>query len=226
MFVARRERSTITCASQVYVQKGICVKLFYAPGACSMASHIVLHEIGKPFEIEKVSTKTKVMESGGDFFAINPKGAVPALQLDGGEVLTEGPAILQYVADSNGATDLAPPAGTLARARVQEMLSFVGSELHKSFSPLFHPGKTDAEKDAAREVLQKKFAWLESLLADGRDYLTGPNFTVADAYAFVVTSWSKPMSVSLDAWPKLKDYVARVAARPSVQATMKAEGLI
>ncbi|MBB3965222.1 glutathione transferase GstA [Rhizobium metallidurans] len=202
------------------------MKLFYAPGACSMASHIVLHEIGKPFEIEKVSTKTKVTENGGDFWAINPKGAVPALQLDGGEVLTEGPAILQYVADSNGATELSPPTGTLARARVQEMLSFVGSELHKSFIPLFQPGKTDAEKDATREALQKKFAWLESLLADGRAYLTGPTFTVADAYAFVVTNWSNLTGVSLDALPKLKDYMARVAARPSVQATMKAEGLI
>jgi glutathione S-transferase len=191
-----------------------------------MASHVVLHEIGKPFEIEKVSTKTKVMESGGDYWAINPKGAVPALQLDGGEVLTEGSAILQYIADTNGATDLAPPAGTLARARVQEMLSFIGSELHKSFSPLFHPGKTDAEKDAAREVLQKKFEWLESRLADGRAYLTGSNFTVADAYAFVVTNWSNVTGVSLEAWPKLKDYVARVGARPSVQAAMKAEGLI
>lgn len=202
------------------------MKLYYSPGACSMASHVVLHEIGKPFEIEKVSTKTKVMESGGDYWAINPKGAVPALQLDGGEVLTEGSAILQYIADTNGATDLAPPAGTLARARVQEMLSFIGAELHKSFSPLFHPGKTDAEKDAAREVLQKKFEWLESRLADGRAYLTGSNFTVADAYAFVVTNWSNVTGVSLEAWPKLKDYVARVGARPSVQAAMKAEGLI
>ncbi|MDM9619593.1 glutathione transferase GstA [Rhizobium sp. S96] len=202
------------------------MKLYYSPGACSMASHVVLHEIGKPFEIEKVSTKTKVMESGRDYWAINPKGAVPALELDGGEVLTEGSAILQYIADTNGATDLAPPAGTLARARVQEMLSFIGSELHKSFSPLFHPGKTDAEKDAAREVLQKKFEWLESRLADGRAYLTGSNFTVADAYAFVVTNWSNVTGVSLEAWPKLKDYVARVGARPSVQAAMKAEGLI
>jgi len=191
-----------------------------------MASHIVLHEIGKPFEIEKVSTKTKEMESGRDYWAINPKGAVPALEIDGGDVLTEGPAILQYIADTNAATDLAPPTGTLARARVQEMLSFVGSELHKAFSPLFHADKTDAEKAAAREVVQKKFAWLESRLGDGRPYLTGANFTVADAYAFVVANWSNVTGVSLEALPKLKDYVARVAARPSVQAAMKAEGLI
>ncbi|MBL0370487.1 glutathione transferase GstA [Rhizobium sp. KVB221] len=202
------------------------MKLYYSPGACSMASHVVLNEIGKPFEIEKVDTKTKVMESGRDYWAINPKGAVPALDIGGGEVLTEGPAILQYIADTNGATELAPPAGTLDRARVQEMLNYVGSELHKAFSPLFHPGKTDAEKDALREGVAKKFAWLESRLADGRTYLTGANFTVADAYAFVVTNWSHMTGISLAAWPKLTAYMERVAARPAVQATLKAEGLI
>ncbi|MBD9374254.1 glutathione transferase GstA [Rhizobium sp. ARZ01] len=201
------------------------MKLYYSPGACSMASHVVLNEIGKPFEIEKVSTKTKVMESGRDYWAINPKGAVPALEIENGEILTEGPAILQYIADANGATELAPPAGTLARARVQEMLSFVGSELHKAFSPLFHPGKTDAEKDAAREMVGKKFDWLESCLSDGRAYLTGSAFTVADAYAFVVANWSSVTGISLAGWPKLTAYVERIAARPSVQATLKAEGL-
>ena len=202
------------------------MKLYYSPGACSMASHIVLREIDKPFEVEKVDTKTKVMESGRDYWAINPKGAVPALELGDGEVLTEGPAILQYIADTNGATELAPPVGTLARARVQEMLSFVGSELHKAFSPLFHPGRTEAEKEAARQTVAKKFEWLESRLADGRTYLTGSSFTVADAYAFVVANWSHVTGVSLGSWPKLKAYVERIAARPSVQATMQAEGLI
>jgi glutathione S-transferase len=191
-----------------------------------MASHIVLREIDKPFEVERVDTKTKVMESGRDYWAINPKGAVPALEIGNGEVLTEGPAILQYIADSNGATELAPPVGTLARARVQEMLSFVGSELHKAFGPLFYPGKSDAEKEAARQAVAKKFEWLESRLADGRTYLTGSSFTVADAYAFVVANWSHVTGVSLGSWPKLKAYVERIAARPSVQATMKAEGLI
>ena len=202
------------------------VKLYYSPGACSMASHVILHEIGKPFEIEKVSTKTKVMESGRDYWAINPKGAVPALEIGDGEILTEGPAILQYIADSNGATELAPPAGTLARARVQEMLSYVGSELHKAFTPLFQPGKTDEEKAAARQTIAKKFDWLESRLADGRTYLTGSAFTVADAYAFVVANWSNVTGISLAAWPKLAAYVERIAARPAVQATLKAEGLI
>lgn len=201
------------------------MKLYYSPGACSMASHVILNEVGKPFEIEKVSTKTKVMESGRDYWAINPKGAVPALEIGDGEILTEGPAILQYIADSNGATELAPPAGTLARARVQEMLSFVGSELHKAFSPLFHPGKTEAEKGAAREMVGKKFDWLETCLSDGRAYLTGSAFTVADAYAFVVANWSNVTGISLAAWPKLAAYVERIAARPSVQATLKAEGL-
>lgn len=202
------------------------MKLYYSPGACSMASHVVLNEIGKPFEIEKVDTKTKVMESGRDYWAINPKGAVPALELAGGEVLTEGPAILQYIADTNGATELSPPTGTLARARVQEMLNYIGSELHKTFSPLFQPGKSDAEKDAIRALVAKKFEWLETRLADGRAYLTGSSFTVADAYAFVVTNWSHLTGISLDAWPKLQAYMQRIAARPSVQATLKAEGLI
>jgi len=202
------------------------MKLFYSPGACSMASHVILHEIGKPFEIEKVDGKAKTTEKGTDFWTINAKGAVPALQLADGEVLTEGAAILQYIADSNGATELAPPVGTMARARVQEMLNFVSSELHKGFGPLFHPGKTDEEKDAAKAAIGKKFDWLESRLADGRTYLTGSAFTVADAYAFVVTNWSKGMNISLDKWPKLKAFVERVSARPSVQAAMRAEGLI
>lgn len=202
------------------------MKLYYAPGACSMASHVILREIGKPFELERVDTKTKVTEHGADFFAVNAKGAVPALDLGEGEVLTEGPAILQYIADSNGATDLAPAAGTLARARVNEILSFVGSELHKAFSPLFHPGKTDEEKDAARQIVGKKFDWLEQRLADGRDFLTGNAFTVADAYAFVVSNWAGYQGISLANWPKLKAYVERVAARPAVQAAMRAEGLV
>jgi glutathione S-transferase len=202
------------------------MKLFYSPGACSMASHVILHEIGKPFEIEKVDGKTKTTETGTDFWTVNAKGAVPALQLADGEVLTEGAAILQYIADSNGAAELAPPTGTLARARVQEILNFVASELHKGFSPLFYPNKTEEERDAAKAAIGKKFDWLESRLADGRAYLTGSAFTVADAYAFVVTNWSNAMSISLDRWPKLKAFVERVSARPSVQAAMKAEGLI
>ena len=202
------------------------MKLYYSPGACSMASHVILREIGKPFELERVDTKTKLTEHGADFFAVNSKGAVPALEIGDGEVLTEGAAILQYLADSNGAAELAPPAGTLARARVQEMLNFVASELHKSFSPLFIPGKSEDEQRAARETIARKFDWLESRLSDGRSFLTGASFTVADAYAFVISNWAGVKNIALDDWPRLKAFVERVASRPSVQATMKAEGLI
>lgn len=202
------------------------MKLYYSPGACSMASHVILNEIGKPFEIEKVDTKTKVTETGSDFWAVNAKGAVPALDIGNGEVLTEGAAILQYIADANGAIELAPATGTLARARVQEMLNFVASELHKSFSPLFYPNRTEEEIAATKQTIGKKFDWLESRLADGRDYLTGAHFTVADAYAFVITNWANVKDISLAKWPKLEAFVARVGARPAVLATLKAEGLI
>lgn len=202
------------------------MKLYYSPGACSMASHVILREIGKPFEIEKVDGKTKTTERGTDFWTVNAKGAVPALEIADGEVLTEGAAILQYIADSNGATELAPAAGTLARARVQEMLNFVASELHKAFSPLFMPGKTEEELEAVKQTIGKKFDWLESRLADGRPYLTGNAFTVADAYAFVVSNWANVKNISLAKWPKLEAFVARVGTRPAVLATMQAEGLI
>lgn len=202
------------------------MKLYYSPGACSLASHVILHEIGKPFEIEKVDGRTKVTEHGTDFRTINVKGAVPALDIGGGEVLTEGAAILQYIADSNGATELAPPTGTLARARVQEMLNFVASELHKAFGPLFMPGSTDEGRENAKQTIGKKFDWLESRLADGRAFLTGGTFTVADAYAFVISNWANMMQIPLDAWPKLKAYVERIGQRPAVQAAMRAEGLI
>jgi glutathione S-transferase len=201
------------------------MKLYYAPGACSLASHIVLREVDVPFEMERVDTKTKQTEHGHDFFAVNPKGSVPALAFDG-EVLTEGVAIMQYVADRNGATTLAPPAGTLARARVQEMLNFVSAELHKSFSPLFAPNKTEEELAALRAVVAKKLDWLETTLSDGRAYLTGNDFTVADAYAFVVTNWAAFKNIDLSPWPKLQAMRTRIAERPATIAAMKAEGLI
>src|SRR5690606_22121991 len=185
------------------------MKLYYSPGACSMASHIVLHEIGKPFEIERVDGTAKRTETGRDFWAINPKGKVPVLDL-GEQTLTEGPAILQFIADSNGAEVLAPRAGTVARARVSELLNYVGTELHVAFSPLFNPASDDAAKEAARTTVGKRFDWLESRLADGRSYLTGANFTVADAYAFVVSNWANFTGISLDGCPKLKAFVARV----------------
>lgn len=201
------------------------MKLYYSPGACSMASHVILREVGKPFELERVDVVSKVTEHGADYRAVNAKGAVPALDIGGGEVLTEGAAILQFIADSNGATELAPPVGTLARARVQELLNFVASELHKAFSPLFVPGKSEAEQQAARDAVARNFDWLESRLSDGRAFMTGAAFTVADAYAFVITNWANVKDISLAQWPRLKDYMERVAARPAVQAAMRAEGL-
>jgi glutathione S-transferase len=201
------------------------MKLYYSPGACSMASHVILQEIGKPFELERVDIVNKVTEHGADYRAVNAKGSVPALDIGGGEVLTEGAAILQFIADSNGATELAPPVGTLARARMQEVLNFVASELHKAFGPLFIPGKSEAEQQAARDAVARNFDWLESRLSDGRAFLTGAVFTVADAYAFVIANWANAKNMSLANWPRLKDFVDRVAARPTVQAVMRAEGL-
>ncbi len=202
------------------------MKLYYKPGACSLASHIILKEIGKPFDIEKVDTATKTTEMGADFHAINQKGAVPVLETGDGERLTEGAAILQFIADSNGAEALAPKPGTMARARVQEVLNFTASELHKAFGPLFSAKSDDATKDAARADVARSFDWLEARLADGRVHLTGKAFTVADAYAFVVANWANFTGISLSPWPKLKAFLDRVSARKSVQAAMKAEGLI
>jgi len=201
------------------------MKLYYSPGACSMASHIVLREIGKPFDIVKVDGAAKKTEAGAAYWAINPKGKVPALEVQG-EVLTEGAAILQFLADSNGAETLAPKSGTLARARMAEVLNYTGTELHTAFGPLFNPASDDAAKDAARANVAKKFDWLETKLSDGRTFLTGANFTIADAYAFVVSNWANFTGIPLASWPRLKAFVERVAARPSAQGAMKAEGLI
>jgi len=202
------------------------MKLYYTPGACSMAAHMVLREIGKPFELEKVDLKNKVTETGADFRAINPKGAVPALALKEGDVLTEAAAIVQFIADSNGATTLSPAAGTIERARVQEVLNYVSSELHGAFGPLFTPGTSEEVRNAQVAKISAKFNWLESRLADGRPYLTGESFTVADAYAFVIANWANVMQIPLDSWPKLAAFIGRVAQRPTAQATMQAEGLL
>ncbi|MCX8507306.1 MAG: glutathione binding-like protein, partial [Rhodobacteraceae bacterium] len=172
------------------------MKLYYSPGACSMASHMILHEVGAPFEIEKVDGASKKTTGGADFWAINPKGKVRVLVFEG-ETLTEGPSILQFVADRAGREDLAPKAGTLARARVNELLNFTGTELHVAFHPLFNPASDEATKEAARKQVGKKLDWLEAKLADGRAYLTGPHFTVADAYAFVASNWANFTGIDL-----------------------------
>jgi glutathione S-transferase len=201
------------------------MKLYYSPGACSLASHITLREVGAAFDLEKVDLKEKKTERNADFKAINPKGYVPVLALDGGEMLTEGAAILQFIADQHPTARLAPVAGTLERARLQEQLNFIASELHKAFSPLFNPAAGDAEKAAAKERVAQKLDLVETLLSDGRSYLLGDAFSVADAYLFVVASWTKHFDIDLDRWPRVAALYQRIAARESVQAALEAEGL-
>ncbi|MGE4063773.1 MAG: glutathione transferase GstA [Rhodospirillaceae bacterium] len=200
-------------------------QLYYAPAACSLAVHIILHEQGEAVKLTKVSTKSKKMEDGGDYLTVTPKGYVPALRLPNGEILTENAAILQYLADNKPGT-VAPKAGTLARARVNEWLVYNTSEIHKTFSPLFNPATPDEQKAALKEKIAARFDFLEKHLGDGRSYLTGETFTIADAYVFVVVNWSNYQNIDLGRWPRLKAFQARVQARPHTQAAMKAEGLL
>ena len=201
------------------------MQLYFAPGACSLASHIALRESGLPFDLKKTDTKTKKLEDGSDYFAVNSKGSVPALRLDDGQVLTEGPVILQYIADQKPDSRLAPKAGTLERYRLLEWLNYITSEIHKTFSPLFNPAANDAVKAYVTQMLEKKFDWLNQQLT-GKQYLTGDQFTIADAYLFVVANWSNFVGIDLGRWPALKAFQDRVAARPKVQEALAAEGLL
>jgi glutathione S-transferase len=198
------------------------MKLYYTPGACSLASHIVLRELGLPFDAEAVDLVKKTTKSGQDFTAVNPKGYVPALVLDQGGTLTEGPAILQYLADLKPAQRLAPANGTLERYRLQEWLGFINSELHKAFGPLFNPSASADAKDGAKKLLARRFTWVDQELA-GRDYLTGSTFTVADAYLYTVLGWSGFTGFDLSPYPNLRAFQARIAERPSVKAAHAAE---
>jgi glutathione S-transferase len=200
------------------------MQLYFAPGACSLASHITAREAGINLDLKRADTKTKKLEDGSDYFAINSKGAVPALKLDNGQVLTEGVAIMQYLADQKPDSGLAPKNGTLERYRVQEWLNYITSEVHKSFSPLWNPTADPAVKTYALDGLKKKFDWLNTQLS-GKKYLTGDTFTVADAYLFTVVNWTNFLSVDLAPWPALREFQARVAARPKVQEALEAEGL-
>ncbi len=200
------------------------MKLYMKPGACSLASHIALRETGLPFDLVKVDLAAKKTEDGGDFLAVNPKGQVPTLGLGEDGILTEGPVILQYVADAAPEKSLIPAHGSLERYRVLEWLNFVGTELHKTFSPLFRPTTPDAFKAIAKDTLAAKFAVLDRHLASSR-FLAGDGFTVADAYAFTVLRWAKPMGIDLPRWPNLEAYMARVGERPAVRAALAAEGL-
>jgi glutathione S-transferase len=201
------------------------MKLFYTPGACSLSPHIVLREAGATFTLEKVDTKAGTTESGADYSRINAKGYVPALQIDDNLVLTEGAAVVQFIADRHPDANLAPAAGTLERARLQEHLNFIASEVHKAFTPLFKAESSEEMKSAATVNVRRRLGQIEAQLADGRTYLMGEDFTIADAYLFTVANWATPTGIGLADWPRLEALVARVKERPSVKAAMAAEGL-
>jgi glutathione S-transferase len=197
--------------------------LYYMPGACSLSPHIVAHEAGIPLTLQKVS-KDKKLPDGADFFAVNSKGLVPVLQLEDGRTLTEGPAIVQYLADLKPEAQLAPPNGTWERYQLQSWLNFITSELHKQFAPLFSPTSTEDVKATFRAVLSDRFDWLAPQLTE-RPFLMGDQFSIADAYLFNVLRWTPFVGVDLSRWPSLAAYVARMGERPSVQAAMQAEGI-
>jgi len=201
------------------------MKLYYSPGACSLSPHIVATEAGIPVECVKVDLAKHKTESGEDFNAINPKGYVPTLRLDDGSILTEGPAIVQYLADQKPASGLAPANGTVDRYRLQEWLNFIGTELHKNFGPLFNPATPDAVKENSKANITKRLAYLNDQLAN-RQYLMGDKFTVADAYAFTIVNWTNFIKMDLKPYPNVAAYMGRVGARPKVQETLKSEGLM
>lgn len=201
------------------------MKLYYATGTCSLSPHIVLLEAGLPFELEKVSLASKKTASGADYLEVNPKGYVPALRLDDGDVLTEGPAIVQYLADKVPDKQLVPPAGTMARYHAIEWLNFISTEIHKTFGVLFKPNVPEETKQAAHDTLAARLQIVERQL-QGREYVTGNQFSVADAYLFTVLGWAKPLKFDLGRWTGIQAYQQRVAARPTVRAAMVAEGLI
>lgn len=201
------------------------MKLYYSPGACSLSAHIAMHEAGLPFEAIPAPTKTHQLPDGTDYYTINPLGYVPYLTLDDGRSLHEGPAIVQYIADQVPAKNLAPANGSYERYKLQEWLTFIGTELHRSFTPLFAPTTPAETKATFITKLQGRLKWVDGELA-GKQYLMGDQFTVADGYLFVVTNWAPRVEVDLSPYANLLAYRARVAARPAVIAAMKAEGLL
>ncbi|UFS74816.1 glutathione transferase GstA [Tardiphaga sp. 37S4] len=201
------------------------MKLYYSPGACSLSPHIALLEAGLPYDLVKVDLKAKKLENGDDYLAINPKGQVPALGLDSGALVTEGPVIVQYIADQAAAKNLAPANGSDARRQLQEYLGFINGELHKNFSPLFQPVFDNEVKGFFKTRLMGKFKYLDGQLA-GKDYLLGKDFSVADGYLFVMLKWADRMSIDLSEFKNLITYKDRVAARPQVQAALEKEGLM
>jgi glutathione S-transferase len=201
------------------------MKLYYSQGACSLAPHIVMHEAGLAFEAISAPTKTHQLPDGTDFYTINPLGYVPFLVLEDGRSLHETPAIVQYLADLVPEKHLAPANGSFQRYQLQQWLTFIGTELHKNFSPLFNPAAPLEGKEQAKQTLAKRLAWVDGELA-GKDYLLGTTFSVADAYLFTVTNWARLVKVDLSTFANLLAYRARVGERPGVQAAMRAEGLL
>lgn len=201
------------------------MKLYYSPGACSLASHIALHETGLPFEAVRVQGRGQKTAGGEDYATVTAKNYVPALRLDDGQVLTEGTAILPYIADRKPESGLAPAAGTIERYRLHEWLGYINSEVHKNFGPFFAPSTTDEQKAAAKANLGKRFDFTQAELGD-KPFLLGTHFTVVDAYLFTVLGWCGYVGIDLGQWPGLKAYHTRIASRPAAQAAMKAEGLI
>jgi glutathione S-transferase len=201
------------------------MKLYYAPGACSQAPHIVAREAGLDIELANVRFPDKVTDDGEKLTDVNPKGAVPTLRLDDGEVLTENAVILQYLADQAGGSELALPSSGIERYRLLEWLNFIATELHKGFGPLWNPATPDTFKEATREALGKKFDYLQEKIGEG-PYILGERFSILDAYAFAVLNWTKVHSIDIARWPGLAAYLGRVAQRPAVQETLRAEGLI
>ena len=201
------------------------MKLYYSPGACSLSPHIALLEAGLPYDLVKVDLRAKKLENGDDFLKVNPKGQVPVLGLDNGELLTEGPVIVQMIADTATAKNLAPARDSAERYKLQEWLNFITTELHKNFSPMFSPMLTDEVKAFFKDRVLTKFKYIDSQLA-GRDYLMGKQFTVADGYLFTMLAWAERMNIDLSALPNLLAYKARVGARPKVQEALTKEGLM
>jgi glutathione S-transferase len=201
------------------------MKLYYTPGACSLSPHIVMREAGLPVELKKVDLATKKVDDGSDYNQVNPKGYVPALVLDDGQVLTEGPAIVQYLADKNPSAGLAAANGSMARYRQQEWLGFISTEIHKAFAALFNPAATAEGKAAAIAMISRRLTWLDGQIKSA-GYLAGEQFSIADAYLFTVLGWTGYVGIDLKQWPNLAAYHARVAARPKVQEALKAEGLM
>ena len=201
------------------------MKLYYSPGACSLSPHIILNEGGFSFDKERVDLASKKTETGADYAAINPDGYVPALLLDDGQVLTEGPAIIQYLADRVPEKKLAPPLGTLERYRLMQWLNFISTELHKGFSPLFHPQAPKEWKTVVAAQLGRRLSTVSRQL-EGKDWLLGEGFTVADAYLFTVLGWGRHVGIDVEQWPVLQAYQGRVSTRPAVQSALKAEGLL